>query len=179
MERSVDTEIQFSGLKSGVYDYDFTLDDRFFSEYKNEKILGGKVVFNVRLEKKERLLTFFFNYSGVVRTTCDRCLEEMDWPVEGEQALYVKFSDTEQSDNEDVVILPEKAYKIDLAQWMYEYVVIAMPIQCTHPDDINGNPTCDPEMLKYLAEENEESEVGEPGEEKIDPRWEALRNLKD
>jgi len=178
MERSVDTEIQFSGLKSGVYHYDFTLSDGFFSDYKNEKILGGNVVFNVKLEKKERLLTFFFTYSGTVRTTCDRCLEEMDWPVEGEQTLFVKFSDTEHSDDEDVVILPEKAFKIDLAQWMYEYVAVALPIQCTHPDDANGEPTCDPEMLKYISAQDEDGEEGQH-EGETDPRWEALRQLKD
>ena len=63
MERKVDTTIQFSGLKSGIYHYDYTLDDRFFSEYKNEKILGAKVVFDVEMEKKERLLLFHFSYS--------------------------------------------------------------------------------------------------------------------
>ena len=30
MECNVDTEIQFSGLKSGIYHYDYTLDDSFF-----------------------------------------------------------------------------------------------------------------------------------------------------
>lgn len=177
MEHSVDTTIQFSGLKSGVYTYDYTLDDSFFSEYKNEKILGAKVVFDVKMEKSERMLMFHFKYSGAVRTTCDRCLGEMTWPVEGEQALCVKFSDTEQSDDENVAILPEKAFKIDLAQWMYEYVAIAMPIQCVHPDDSEGKPTCDPEMLKYLSPDDDNDE-SENGEEETDPRWDALKKLK-
>ena len=177
MEHKVDTTIQFSGLKSGVYHYDYTLDDSFFSDYKNEKILSAKVVFDVKMEKSERMLVFHFTFSGEVRTTCDRCLGEMPWPVEGEQTLYVKFSDTEQSDDEDVAILPESAYKIDLAQWMYEYVAIEMPIQCVHPDDENGEPTCDPEMLKYLTEEQEES-GHEESETTNDPRWDALKKLK-
>ncbi len=184
MEHKTDTTIQFSGLKSGVYDYDFTLDNSFFSVYKNEKILDGKVVFNVRLEKKERLLMFFFDYSGEVLTTCDRCLGEMTMPVKGTQTLYVKFSDTEQSDDEDVVFLPEKAHSIDLAQWMYEYVAIAMPIQCIHEDDAEGNPTCDPEMMQYLTGasdgERQTDEEGEQEQEALetDPRWDVLKTLK-
>lgn len=186
MECNIDTEIQFSGLKSGIYNYHYTLEDSFFSEYKNEKILGGKVSFDVKLEKKERLMLFFFAYSGAVRTTCDRCLEEMGWPVEGEETLCVKLSDNETSDNEDVVILPESAFKIDLAQWMYEYIAVSMPIQCIHPDDENGDPTCDPEMLKYLVNENDNDPSTSSGQEdendndngEIDPRWEALLKLK-
>lgn len=186
MECNVNTEIQFSGLKSGIYHYDYTLDDSFFSEFKNEKILGGKVFFDVKLEKNERVMLFFFAYSGKVRTTCDRCLEELEWPVEGEETICVKLSDTETSDDENVVILPESAYKIDLAQLMYEFVAVAMPIQCVHPDDAEGNSTCNPEMLKYISEEqsreddetelrNEETETRQ---EEIDPRWEALLKLK-
>ncbi|MBP5548375.1 MAG: DUF177 domain-containing protein [Bacteroidales bacterium] len=174
MKHDVDTEIHFSGLKSGVYDYDYVLDDNFFSEYKNEKILGGNVCFKVRLDKKERLLMFYFNFSGEVRTLCDRCLGELVWPMSGEQTLCVKFSDTEHSDDEDVVILPEKAYKINLASWMYEYVAVEMPIQCFHQDDENGIPTCDPEMMKYLTKEQHVEE----DKEEIDPRWAALTKLK-
>lgn len=177
MNQNVDTIIQFSGLKSGVYHYDFTLDNSFFSEYKNEKILDANIVFDVKLEKKERMLLFYFTFSGEVTTTCDRCLGEMRLPVEGEQSLCVKFSDTEQSDDEDVIILPENEYKIDLAQWMYEYVAVSIPMQCVHPDDAEGNSTCDPEMLKYLSEETE-GEATQTNEDEIDPRWEALKNLK-
>ena len=176
MEHNDDTTIQFSGLKPGVYHYDFALDDSFFSTYKNEKILGGKVVFDVKMEKKERLIMFFFDYSGEVRTTCDRCLDELTMPIAGSESLCVKFSDTEQSDDEDVVFLPEKAHSIDLAQWMYEYVAVAMPIQCVHPDDAEGNPTCDPEMMQYLTED---ATPDNPEEEReTDPRWDVLKTLK-
>lgn len=179
MERSVDTIVQFSGLKPGVYTFQFVLNDSFFSDYKNEKILGGEVVFDVKLEKKERLMMFFFAYSGEVRTTCDRCLEEMLWPVSGEQSLCVKFSDTEKSYDEDVIFLPENAFQIDLGQWMYEYVAVAMPIQCVHPDDEEGHSTCNPEMMSFITERDEGSGAGESQDDSVDPRWEALRQLRD
>ena len=133
------------------------------------------------MEKKERLMLFFFAFSGKVRTECDRCLEEIDWPVEGNETICVKLSDTETSDDENVVILPESAFKVDLAQWMYELVAVSMPIRCIHPDDADGNSTCNPEMLKYISEGTEngewETENGDENEE-IDPRWEALLKLK-
>lgn len=175
MNRYRDAEIQFSGLKSGSYDYHFTLEKAFFECFETEILTDGRVDFEVKLEKSERMLMFHFTFSGQVQTQCDRCLGELEVPVSGSQTLCVKFSDTETSDDEDVLFLPEKAHTIDLSQWMYEYMVIAMPMQCVHPDDEEGNSTCDPEMLKYLV--NEDEQPSEEDEPIMDPRWEKLKEL--
>ena len=175
MKNRLDTEIQFSGLKSGSYEYNYTLDKEFFAAFDNEILSDGEVNFVVSMEKKERLLIFNFTFSGKIKTICDRCLGELEVPVKGKETLCVKFSDNEESDNEDIVILPESAYKIDLAPWMYEYVVVAKPMQCIHPDDEDGNSTCDPEMLKYLTHTEEIAEEEE--EPIIDPRWDKLKEI--
>lgn len=176
MKRKIDTTVQYSGLKPGRYDYAYHLDDDFFSEFENEELGEGNVDFAVRLERKERMLIFNFSFHGTLMSVCDRCLGKIEVPVEGKETLCVKFSDTEESDSEDVVILPESEYQIDLAQWMYEYVVVAMPMQKIHPEGM-----CDPEMEKYIvaeAEEGEGQEAGEKPTDEIDPRWEALLKLK-
>lgn len=176
MKQYRDTEIQFSGLKSGSYTYNYTLKKDFFELFENENLCDGEVNFEVVLEKNERLLMFDFTFAGKVNTQCDRCLGDIEVPVSGKESLCVKFSDTDTSEEEDVVILPEKAYKINLAQWMYEYIMVAMPMQCVHPDDEDGNPTCDPEMLKYLVDEDE---MPSAEEEPInDPRWDILKEIK-
>lgn len=175
MNPKVDTTIQFSGLKPGRYSYRYTLDRSFFEVFENEEICEGTVDFEVNLERHERMLMFYFAFNGKMKTTCDRCLGEMEVPVQGEQTLCVKFSDTETSEDEDVVILPDGAYEIDLAQWMYEYVAVSMPMQCVHPEG-----ECDPEMLKYITEESEEDdEPKETAAGETDPRWEALKQLLD
>ena len=174
MKPKVDTVVQFSGLKPGRYEYDYTLDKAFFEEFENEELREGSVDFRVVLDKKERMLMFTFSFNGTVKSTCDRCLGELDVPVEGESTLCVKFSDTETSDNEDVVILPETAYKIDLAQWMYEYVAVSMPMHKVHPEG-----ECDPEMLKYIAGDQEGEPEPDSDNGETDPRWAALKALLD
>ena len=170
MSKKDDRVICFTGLKSGVYKYDFLLDDAFFEAFKNEEIKGGKVNFDVKMERTEHVLLFTFSFDGEVTTTCDRCLEEMTVRVSGEEHLNVRFSDTEESDDEETAILPESANEIDLTPWMYEYVAVRMPLQHAHPEG-----DCNPEMVKYIAVENEEQRV-ESGE--TDPRWDALKELK-
>ena len=174
MTNKVDTKIQFSGLKSGKYTYDFTLDGSFFSSFENESLEDGEVNFVVVMEKGEHLLTFDFSFTGCVRTVCDRCLQPIDIPVSGTERLFVKFSDTETSDDENIIVIPENEYQIELSHIMYEYVATALPMRCVHPDDENGNSTCDSEMLNLL----DSMQQKEHDENEIDPRWEKLKELK-
>lgn len=178
MKANIDTTIQFSGLKSGKYVFNYVLDSGFFEGFENEELKDGNVEFAVNLEKSERYLMIKFTFKGQINSICDRCLGEIIIPVEGEQTLCVKFSDTETSEDENVVFLPEDAYQIDLSQWMYEYVAVSMPMQKIHPEG-----ECDPEMLKYINNEEIESEEDDNmrmlGEGESDPRWDALKKLLD
>jgi uncharacterized metal-binding protein YceD (DUF177 family) len=169
MGQNDDMKVRFSGLKSGSYSYHFTLGEEFFEECKNDEIEGGRVDIEAKMERLEHLLMFTFSLSGEVETPCDRCLGRVKVPIDGEEHLCVRFSDSESCDDEDVVVLPENAFEIDLTQWLYEYVAVRIPMQHVHPDG-----ECDPEMTKYIADENE----NENGNDEIDPRWEALKKLK-
>ena len=169
--QSTDTVVQFSGLKSGKYTYHYTLDDTFFEAFENEEIQHGTVSFEVVLEKKERMLVFHFSFRGTMETTCDRCLGPMEVPVEGERMMCVKVSDETPEEDEEMVIVSEQTFQIDLAQWMYEYVVMAMPMCHVH-DEAN----CDPDMLRRLNDSQVETQTQTST---VDPRWESLLKLKE
>ena len=168
MSRNDDRIIRFAGLKSGVYVYNIHLDDDFFEDFKNEEIRGGKVNFNVKLERTEHNVLFSFSFDGKVKTACDRCLGEMTVRVDGEEHLTVRFSDTEESDDENTAILPESANEIDLTPWLYEYVAVRIPLRHIHPEG-----ECDPETVSYIVDEAQQNDESE-----IDPRWEARKKLK-
>ena len=140
--------VRFSGLKSGSYNYHFTLGEEFFEGYKNDEIEGGKVEIEAKMERLQHMLMFTFLLNGEVETPCDRCLGRVTIPISGEEHLCVRFSDTETCEDEEVVVLPENAFEIDLSQWLYEYVAVRIPMQHVHPDG-----DCDPEMTKYIVEE--------------------------
>ena len=164
-----DYAIRLTGLKTGVYNYCFEVGDRFFDEFKNEEIEGGNVKYSVKMERLERMIVLNFSFEGTVTTTCDRCLGPMSVNVSGEEHLSVHFSDTEKSDDEQTVILPEDCNEVDLREWLYEFVAVMMPLQHTHEEG-----ECDPEMTKYLVDSDAEKAEGT-----IDPRWEALLKMKD
>jgi len=67
-------------------------------------------------------------------------------------------------------VIPETDYQFDLSTYIYEFIHLGLPARLLHPDDENGNSTCDPEMLRLLEK------LAPAGT--VDPRWEALKKLK-
>jgi uncharacterized metal-binding protein YceD (DUF177 family) len=94
-------------------------------------------------------------------------------PLQCENRLLVKPGKSISDDDPDIISLSSDENELDLRQNFYEYIHLALPIKRVHPDDKNGNSTCNPEMLKKLKE----LLVDEEDEKHIDPRWDDLKKL--
>jgi uncharacterized metal-binding protein YceD (DUF177 family) len=103
-------------------------------------------------------------------------LENYPQDVELETELFVKFGEETEFDESDNVIwvLPEE-HVINLAQTIYEYVILSIPLRHVHPNE-SGENSCNPEMIEKLNNITQPDEVDD--EDDIDPRWAALKNLK-
>jgi uncharacterized protein len=164
--------IPISGLKSGYHFYDFEIDKEFFENIGESEIREGELTVIVEAEKKSSHIDLIIKISGRVSISCDRCLETFFMPIECENRLLIKFGKSRNDSDPDILILPFDEHELELDQYLYEFIYLALPIQRIHPDDANGKSTCDPDMLKKLAQciVNEE-------ENKNDPRWEELKKL--
>ncbi|QZE13806.1 DUF177 domain-containing protein [Halosquirtibacter laminarini] len=178
-------KILFSGLKEGIHEFEFTLDDCFFSFYKEGEILGGDVACRVILEKRTSLMTLTIQVNGDARVVCDRCLEEYNQNIKNEVSLFVKFGDPKTNMDDDIIYVDPDEYELELSQYLYEFTSLALPFRHVHPEDEQGNSMCNPEMLERLDcysgdfdDSYEEDEVEEE-EEVIDPRWNELKKIFD
>ncbi len=177
MKRDNQYIIPLDGLAEKEYTFAFKADDAFFQSHEGGEIKGGEVDVKVTLLKKKTSMLMNFDLSGTVKLTCDRCLELYNQPIEISDEILVNYGDETNFDtNSDAVTLSRDANSIDVSSFIYEYSHFALPIAHYHPEDADGNPTCDPKMIdlidKYKVEETEKTE------DAIDPRWEALRELK-
>jgi uncharacterized protein len=162
--------IPISGIKPGRHTFGFKIDDLFFDQFEYSEIKSGSIRVDVELEKEEKLMHFHFSLDGVVRVPCDRCYEMMDQMIGGEEDLIVKFGSDFHEESEDVQVIPEGESQFSISQFCYEYIHLLVPARRVHPDDENGNSTCDPEVIKKLEEFTKPDEP--------DPRWDALKKLK-
>jgi uncharacterized metal-binding protein YceD (DUF177 family) len=162
--------IPFRGLKEGLHHFEYDIDGTFFKNFEYAELSEGKVKVALALTVSERMLVFDFTISGSVEVMCDRCLGRYDEQIAGTEKLIVKLGDEPGEISDEVVIVAEGAYQFDISRYIYEYIVLLVPMQHIHPDDENGISTCDREMTKRLEEMK--------GSRHTDPRWEALKALK-
>ena len=165
--------IPIGGLKEGRYNYDFDLDNKFFSDFEESEIKEGKLIAKVEIEKRSSHLEIKVLINGIVNIECDRCLEVFQHFLDCENRLLVKFGKIHDDSDPDIITIPADEHELDLKQYFYEYILLAMPIQRVHPVGRDGKSTCNPEMLEKLRKH---IVTDEPS---TDPRWDELKKIID
>lgn len=162
--------IPFSGLKAGNFNFAFEIDDRFFEHFEYSEIQHGRVHVEVVLERQQRMMIFNFLFTGHVIIPCDRCGDIYSQPLDGEEKLIVKFGADHHEETDDVLIIKEDEHELDLSQFIYEYIHLLLPLRKVHSTDENGKSLCNEEVIGRIFQMEDHP---------MDPRWEALRKLKD
>ncbi|WP_207431236.1 YceD family protein [Sabulibacter ruber] len=178
-------DINLVKLGNKRHEYEFELDDRFFELFSQQLIHGGNLKAEVVLHKSELLLQFDFHITGTVRLTCDRSLEEFEQPLEIDETLHVRFGPEELELDENVLQILPDTQCINLAQHLYDYIGLAVPMKKLHPRFVEEDLARedDPEaegLLIYSTGPAEDDEDDEDNDDDgpIDPRFAALKKLK-
>ena len=164
--------IQFGGLPVGVHEFEFDVTDKFFKSIENSEIQKADLQVNATLTKQNHLLQLEFVISGTVGIECDRCLKDFDYPIEAEEKLVVKFGNPEES-NDEILVIKDGEGEFDVAQYIYEYIILAVPVRKVPCELDEEEFKCDEAALEKLK-----SISADPENEPINPLWEQLSKLK-
>jgi uncharacterized metal-binding protein YceD (DUF177 family) len=116
------------------------------------------------------LLKLNFYSKGFININCDLSNEPFDYLIDEKYQIVVKFGDKFNNDHDEIIILEHGSYKINIAQYIYEMIVLSVPIKKLHPGIKNG--TLKSNILKKLQELSPKSNI------KVkDPRWDKLKDL--
>jgi uncharacterized metal-binding protein YceD (DUF177 family) len=177
MKHNREFEIAWQGLKPGVHTFQYEIGDRFMDEREVErdfKDLDAQV--SVNFDKKTNFFLLHVDIDGSVTVPCDRCGDEFKLRLWDEFDLLIKLSgeDADEIDEEsDVVFIPRSETVIDLSNWLYEFIMLSIPLQRVHPEKEDGTPGCNPQALKLL------SQLAEPEDEPKNNIWKGLESLKE
>jgi len=163
--------IPINGLKEGRHNINFKIGKEFFEKFEESEIKEGSLNAYLDIEKRSTHMDLSVRIAGDVIVCCDRCLEMFSQPIDCENRLLIKFGKRIDDSDPDILSVPADEYELDLQQYLYEFIYLALPIKRVHPDDKDGNSTCDPVMLSKLDEYIVDEETD------IDPRWEELKKL--
>lgn len=171
---SLDTfKIDLKELKEDGKTFSFHLDDSYFKAIDAPDVMHGELDVEVNVQKVADMFRFDIHTDGVVHIPCDICLEDMDQPIDADNHLVAKFG-LEYNDDDEVIIVPEEEGILDMSWFIYEFIVLNIPIKHVHAPG-----KCNPAMIQMLHEHNAARSSEEEEEQTIDPRWDALKKLKD
>ncbi len=167
--------IPFVGLKQGLHQFEYEIDNTFFEHFEYDEFNAAAVKVDLEFDKKTTMLELQFNITGTVNVNCDLTNEPFDLPIENEFLLVVKFGDEYNDENEELLILPHGEYEVNIQQYIYELIVLALPHKRVHPGVEDG--TLDSDILEKLDELSPKEKTIENNNEETDPRWDKLKNL--
>jgi uncharacterized metal-binding protein YceD (DUF177 family) len=163
-------------LKLGKHKFEYQISNAFFEIFDYNEFQNSDIKVNVVLDKQSNLLELNFKHAGTINVPCDLTGEDFDLPIKGKLKLIVRFGETFNNDNEELLILPFGEFEIDISQYIYEMIVLSIPSRRVHPGVKDGSLNTEAlTKLKELTIKEHKKEKKE--EENIDPRWDKLKQL--
>lgn len=166
--------IPFAGLKLGEHKFVYTIDNTFFASFGYREFNSASVQATALLNKMNHMMQLHLNAQGTVNVACDVTNEPFDQIINADLKLVIKFGAEYNDDNDEIVVLPHGAHQIDIAQHLYDMMVLAVPQKRIHPGVLDGSLKS--EILDKL-DELQPKESKAPSEDSTDPRWDDLKKL--
>ena len=153
-------EIAFVGLKPGTHEFNYRVDDKFFANYTQADptingFLNCEASIKLSLEKNTSFMMLKFEVGGSVNVICDRCGNTLAMDLWDEFNMVVKQVENpeEMNANEedpDIFYISRTESHLHLADWIYEFVLLSIPMQRMCSEEEMGGPQCNKDILAML-----------------------------
>ncbi len=164
--------IPFIGLKDGKHQFEYQIDKKFFEAFQYDEFEDVNIKVDLSFDKMTTMLVLEFQFSGYITLACDISNELFNQPINDEFKLIVKFGDKFNDDHDEILVIPHSEFQLNITQYIYESIILAIPIKRIHPNVLDGS------LKSEVIEKLKELEVTAIKIENIDPRWDKLKSLK-
>lgn len=183
-------KLPLKSLGAGTHTFEYHLDKQFFANMENSDIHGADLDVKLTVVYNGEFYDLDFAVDGEVTLICDRCLDDLHYPIEAAYHIVVKYGEDYNDDNDEVLEIPYDDAYLNVAYMIYDTVVLAIPIKHVHPQGkCNRQMSAmlkkhrattggeDTELENELIDEMDSMDDSAPAEAPADPRWDALRKL--
>ncbi len=150
-------EIAFVGLKPGIHEFKYEVDDKFFADLESREFTNCSAVVNLQLDKKSSFMLLKFEIGGKADVICDRCGNTLTKDLWDEFNILVKLVENpeemnDQEEDPDVFYISKTESHLHLTDWIFEFVSLSIPLQKTCTEEEFGGPKCNKEVLEKLRQ---------------------------
>lgn len=171
-------EIAFVGLKPGIHEYRYEINDKFFEAFQQQDFHNCKADIKLTLDKKSSFMLLKFEIGGSLEVNCDRCNNNLPLQLWDEFNITVKIVENpegmnDEQDDPDVYFISRGESHIDVSNWIYEFINLSIPMHKTCEYENMDGPHCNPAALDMLKK------LDVKPEETSNPIWKGLEKFKD
>lgn len=185
-------KLPLKSLGTGTHNFEYHLDKQFFTNMENSDIHGADLDVKLTVVYNGEFYTLDFSIAGEVTLICDRCLDDLHFPIEATYHIVVKYGEDYNDDNDEVLEIPETDNTLNVAYMIKDTVELAIPMKHVHPlGKCNRQMSAmlkkhratsgddDAELENELIDEIDNIDAQSSAAGNSDPRWDALRKLSD
>lgn len=171
-------EIAFVGLKPGIHEFEYKVEDKFFVSYGAQDFKNCDAHIKLTLDKNAGFMLLKFDIDGKIESACDRCGNDLPFQLWDEFTIIVKMVDdpetmNTQEEDPDIFYIGRGESHLHIANWIFEFINLSVPLQkMCNPKDIGGEQ-CNKDVLEKLRKMEEEAKNDKP------TLWKGLEKFKD
>ena len=170
-------EIAFVGLKPGVHEFSYQIDDKFFAALPEQEFSNCHAQVKLLLDKHTSFMMLKFEVGGTADVTCDRCGNPLQLSLWDDFEVLVKMVDNpdelnSNDEDPDVFYISRTESHLYVGDWIYEFVNLSVPTHRMCDEKDISETRCNMEVLKMLQQMNDESKKSE------NPIWKGLDKFR-
>ncbi len=171
-------DIAFVGLKAGEHVFEYRVEDKFFANYGEQDFTNCIADIKLTLDKNIGFMQLRFDVGGKIDVLCDRCGNTITKQLWDEFNVVVKLVEepttmNDQEEDPDVYYIARTESHLHVADWLYEFVNLSIPMQKVCAEDADGNSLCNQEVITKLQQMEEQVQ------RESNPLWRGLEHFKD
>lgn len=170
-------DIAFVGLKPGIHEYNYEVDETFFAEYPARDYSNVHAKVRMKLEKNTSFMILRFEVGGTVDVSCDRCGNPLNQQLWDDFEVLIKLADdpdkmNQEEEDPDVYYISRGESHINVEGYIYEFITLSIPTHRMCSPEEFGGPKCNQEVLEMLKKMND------PDGDAKNPIWKGLDKFR-
>ena len=176
----------------GTHTFEYTLGGQFFKDMESADVRDADIHVHLDVTHRDGVYDMTFKFTGEVLLLCDRCLDDLHFPIDTDYHIIVKYGEDYRDDSDEFLEIPESDNYLNVAYMMYDTVALAIPIKHVHPlgkcnramsallrKHRTGNANDEDANLANDLIDEMDSMDDNGTTQPTDPRWDALKNISD
>ncbi len=185
-------KLPLKSLGVGTHEFEYHLDKQFFVNMESSDIHDADLNVALTVQYNGDIYNLDFHITGEVVLICDRCLDDLRFPIDATYHIVVKYGEDYNDDNDEVLEIPETDNTLNVAYMIKDTVELAIPMKHVHPlGKCNRQMSAmlkkhratsgddDADLENELIDEIDNIDAQSSAAGNSDPRWDALRKLSD